>query len=100
MNSLLDTDAHSEQPEVKGYGDVPPPATPSLRASADVRPVSPAPDRRTEPAIETKLPPPQQSLNLRRSSVDVRSVSPVPDRKGDLTADVQVFLVTLSVFCK
>uniref|UniRef100_A0A3B3Y9J8 BAR/IMD domain containing adaptor protein 2 like 2a n=1 Tax=Poecilia mexicana TaxID=48701 RepID=A0A3B3Y9J8_9TELE len=84
MNNLLDTDAHTEQPEVKGYGDIPPPATPSRRASVDIRPVSPAPDRRTEPAMETKPPPPppQQSLNLRRSSVDVRSVSPVPDIKG------------------
>uniref|UniRef100_A0A087XIR6 BAR/IMD domain containing adaptor protein 2 like 2b n=1 Tax=Poecilia formosa TaxID=48698 RepID=A0A087XIR6_POEFO len=92
MNNLLDTDAHTEQQEVKGYGDIPPPATPSRRASVDVRPVSPAPDRRTEPAMETKPPPPppQQSLNLRRSSVDVRSVSPVPDIKGDVAADVQL----------
>ncbi|XP_014873355.1 BAR/IMD domain-containing adapter protein 2-like 2 isoform X2 [Poecilia latipinna] len=91
MNNLLDTDAHTEQQEVKGYGDIPPPATPSRRASVDVRPVSPAPDRRTEPAMETKPPPPppQQSLNLRRSSVDVRSVSPIPDIKGDVAADVQ-----------
>ncbi|XP_012704953.2 brain-specific angiogenesis inhibitor 1-associated protein 2-like protein 2 isoform X1 [Fundulus heteroclitus] len=89
MNNLLDNDTYPEQLEAKGYGDIPPPATPNRRASVDFRPVSPAPDRRTEPATETKPPPPLPSQNLRRGSADLRPISPLPDRKVDLAADVR-----------
>uniref|UniRef100_A0A3Q2FJD9 BAR/IMD domain containing adaptor protein 2 like 2b n=1 Tax=Cyprinodon variegatus TaxID=28743 RepID=A0A3Q2FJD9_CYPVA len=78
MNNLLDT----EQSEGKGYGDVPPPATPNRRASVDFRPVSPVPDRRTEPSIETKPLPLPSNQNLRRGSADLQPASPLTDRQG------------------
>ncbi|KAM8842592.1 BAR/IMD domain-containing adapter protein 2-like 2 [Synchiropus picturatus] len=101
MNNLLDpTDSHGEQPEGRNYGDIPPPATPDRRASADFRPISPLPEKRAELSVETKTiqtksysevapppppppPPPPTSLNLRRASVDTRAVSPFSDRKSE-----------------
>ncbi|XP_015238743.1 PREDICTED: brain-specific angiogenesis inhibitor 1-associated protein 2-like protein 2 isoform X1 [Cyprinodon variegatus] len=85
MNNLLDT----EQSEGKGYGDVPPPATPNRRASVDFRPVSPVPDRRTEPSIETKPLPLPSNQNLRRGSADLQPASPLTDRQGDIASDAQ-----------
>ncbi|XP_076585178.1 BAR/IMD domain-containing adapter protein 2-like 2 [Chaetodon auriga] len=102
MNNLRDpTDTHTDQSESKGYGDVPPPATPNRRASVDFRTISPLPERKLEPAVETKSynehppppppppPPPAPSQNLRRGSVDFRPISPLPDRKGESASDVQ-----------
>lgn len=106
MNNLLDpTDSYIDQSESKSYGDVPPPATPNRRASVDIRPISPLPEKKLEPAMETKSsqtksynehppppppPPPPPSQNLRRSSADFRPVSPLPDRKGESASDAQV----------
>ncbi|KAM7394626.1 hypothetical protein PAMP_021414 [Pampus punctatissimus] len=107
MNNLLDpTDTYNDQSESKSYGDVPPPATPNRRASVDVRLISPLPEKKAEPAVETKPsqtksysevapppppppPPPLPTQNLRRGSVDFRPISPLPDRKGESASDVQ-----------
>ncbi|XP_044195023.1 brain-specific angiogenesis inhibitor 1-associated protein 2-like protein 2 [Thunnus albacares] len=106
MNNLLDpTDTYSDQSETKSYGDDPPLAMPNRRASVDVRSISPLPEKKAEPGIETKpsqtksyneVPPPPPpppplppSQNLRRGSVDFRPISPLPDRKGETGSDVQ-----------
>ncbi|XP_051240492.1 LOW QUALITY PROTEIN: brain-specific angiogenesis inhibitor 1-associated protein 2-like protein 2 [Dicentrarchus labrax] len=107
MNNLLDpTDTYTDQSESKNYGDVPPPATPNRRASVDFRPISPLPEKKLEPSVETKPgqtktyneqpppplpppPPPPPNQNLRRGSADFRSISPLPDRKGESASDVQ-----------
>lgn len=96
MNNLLDP--------IEDYG-IQPAATPTRRASVDIGPISPLPEKKLQPAIETKHgqtksyaehtpapppPPPPSSLNIRRDSVDLRPVSPLPDRKGDTVSDVQV----------
>lgn len=108
MNNLLDpTDTYTDQSENKSYGDVPPPATPNRRASVDFRPVSPLPEKKLEPVVESKPgqtksyndhlpppppppPPPPSNQNLRRGSVDFRPISPLPERKGESASDVQV----------
>ncbi|XP_029353245.1 BAR/IMD domain-containing adapter protein 2-like 2 [Echeneis naucrates] len=108
MNNLLDpTDTHTDQLESKNYGDIPPPATPDRRASLDIRPISPHPEKKAEALAEIKLsqtktynehppPPPPPPLppsagqNLRRGSEDFRSISPLPDKKGESASDVQV----------
>ncbi|XP_077425990.1 BAR/IMD domain-containing adapter protein 2-like 2 isoform X2 [Vanacampus margaritifer] len=101
MNNLLDPgDTQNDQSESRSYGDVPPPATPNRRASVDLRPVSPLPEKKAEQVVETKpvqtktvseAPPPPPpppplptSLNLQRGSVDVdlRPVSPAPDAQA------------------
>ncbi|XP_030285596.1 BAR/IMD domain-containing adapter protein 2-like 2 [Sparus aurata] len=107
MNNLLDpTDTYTDQSENKSYGDVPPPATPNRRASVDFRPVSPLPEKKLEPVVESKPgqtksynehlpppppppPPPPSNQNLRRGSVDFRPISPLPERKGESASDVQ-----------
>lgn len=93
MNNLLDP--------VENYV-IQPAATPSRRASVDIGPISPLPEKKLQPAPETKHgqtkihtaapppPPPPSSLNIRRGSMDLRPVSPLPDRKGDTVSDVQV----------
>ncbi|XP_024914317.1 BAR/IMD domain-containing adapter protein 2-like 2 isoform X2 [Cynoglossus semilaevis] len=110
-NNLLDpTDAYSEQTENRTYGDATPSATSNRRASVDVRPSSPAPEKRSDPASELKPsqtksynehpppPPPPPPLpssstfpsqSVRRGSVDFRPVSPHPDKKSELGSDVQ-----------
>ncbi|XP_040925662.1 brain-specific angiogenesis inhibitor 1-associated protein 2-like protein 2 isoform X2 [Betta splendens] len=56
MNNLLDpTDTYTDQSESKSYGDVPPPATPNRRASVECHPISPLPEKKLEPDVETKL---------------------------------------------
>lgn len=96
MNNLLDP--------IENYG-IQPAATPTRRASVDIGPISPLPEKKLQPAKETKHgqtksyaehtpapppPPPPSSLNIRRGSMDLRPVSPLPDRKGDTVSDVQV----------
>ncbi|KAM6940273.1 BAR/IMD domain-containing adapter protein 2-like 2 [Xenentodon cancila] len=94
MNNLMDSETHNKQSEGQSYGDIPPPATPNRRASVDVRLISPAPEKKAEPAMETKPPPPPPppplpSQNLRRGSAEFRPISPISDRKSDSAADVQ-----------
>lgn len=118
-NNLLDpTDAYSEQTENRTYGDATPSATSNRRASVDVRPSSPAPEKRSDPASELKPsqtksynehpppPPPPPPLpssstfpsqSVRRGSVDFRPVSPHPDKKSELGSDVQVWSRSSSV---
>ncbi|XP_030637372.1 BAR/IMD domain-containing adapter protein 2-like 2 [Chanos chanos] len=93
MNNLLEPTASTGQSEKqadgKSYNEVPPHATPHRRASADFRPISPLPDRKTESTYESKtnqksyneIPPP--TTPLRRGSADLRPVSPLPDRRAD-----------------
>ncbi|XP_017262982.1 brain-specific angiogenesis inhibitor 1-associated protein 2-like protein 2 isoform X2 [Kryptolebias marmoratus] len=91
MNNLQDN--YGEQSEGKSPGVIPPPVTPNRRASVDVRLISAVPEKKAEPAVETKsappAPPPSQSLNPRRGSADFRPISPNPDRKRDGPSDVQ-----------
>ncbi|XP_074486949.1 BAR/IMD domain-containing adapter protein 2-like 2 [Sebastes fasciatus] len=108
MNNLLDpTDTYTDQSEGKSFGDVPPPATPDRRASVDVRPISPLPEKKLESGSETKPgqtksyndqpppppPPPPPPLplsqSLRRGSADYRPISPLPDRRAESASDVQ-----------
>lgn len=111
MNNLLDpTDTtmnQSEKVESKSYGDVPPPATPTRRASVDFRPISPLPER-VEPTLETKAnivhsynelpppppppPPPLPNQALRRGSTDFRPISPLPEGR-ESTSDSKVLWV-------
>nr|XP_043884348.1 brain-specific angiogenesis inhibitor 1-associated protein 2-like protein 2 [Solea senegalensis] len=99
MNNLLDP---TEQTESKSYGDVPPPATPTRRASVDLRSVSPLPEKKTESATELKPsltksysehqpppPPPPPPSSLRRGSVDFQTMSLLPDRKSESASDFQ-----------
>lgn len=104
MNNLLDpTDTYTDQSESKSFGDVPPPATPNRRASVDCRAISPLPEKKLEPDVETKKnynehppppppppPPPSQSQSLRRGSADFQPISLLPDRKDKSASDVQV----------
>uniref|UniRef100_A0A8B9JE98 BAR/IMD domain containing adaptor protein 2 like 2b n=1 Tax=Astyanax mexicanus TaxID=7994 RepID=A0A8B9JE98_ASTMX len=65
-------------------------------ASADLRPISPAPDRKTEASYETKatqktyseIPPPAPPI--RRASGDFRPVSPLIDRRAESHFDSKV----------
>lgn len=94
MNNLVDsTETPTEQSESRSHGDVPPPATPHRRASADFRPISPIPERKAEqtrsysdhpPPPPPPPPPPQQSL--RRGSMDFRPISPLPESAADIQA--------------
>ncbi|XP_077461252.1 BAR/IMD domain-containing adapter protein 2-like 2 [Stigmatopora argus] len=74
-----------DQSESGNYSDVAPPATPNRRASADLRPISPVPEKKAEP-VQTKtlteVPPPPKSLNLQPGNVDTRPLSPVPDAQS------------------
>lgn len=108
MNNLLDpTDTYNDPSESKSYGDVPPPATPDRRASVDVRPISPLPEKKAESAMEMKPsqtkscsevppppppppPPPLLSQTLRRGSADCHRISSLPERKSESGPDAQV----------
>ncbi|XP_013890040.1 brain-specific angiogenesis inhibitor 1-associated protein 2-like protein 2 [Austrofundulus limnaeus] len=91
MNNLQHTDTYAKQSEGKSYGDIPPPVTPTRRASVDVRLISSVPAKMAEPETISAPPPPpsSQSLNPRRGSADFRSTSLHPDRKSDGPSDVQ-----------
>lgn len=109
MSNLLDpSDAidQLEKVESKSYGDIPPPVTPNRRASiqVDVHPISPLPEKRAEPIVDTKTsqtksyneplpPPPPPPQSLRRASVDVRPISPLPDRRAESASDGKVLWV-------
>uniref|UniRef100_A0A3Q3JY65 BAR/IMD domain containing adaptor protein 2 like 2a n=1 Tax=Monopterus albus TaxID=43700 RepID=A0A3Q3JY65_MONAL len=98
VNSLLEpADTYTDQSKSKSYGDAPPPATSSRRASVEVRPISPLPEKKLEPDVQTKPgqmkscsehpppPPPPSSQNLRRGSLDFRPISPLPGNKREGT---------------
>ncbi|KAG9261153.1 brain-specific angiogenesis inhibitor 1-associated protein 2-like protein 2 [Astyanax mexicanus] len=96
MNNLLEPTSQSESVDVKSTSEIPLPAPPIRRASADLRPISPAPDRKTEASYETKatqktyseIPPPAPPI--RRASGDFRPVSPLIDRRAESHFDSKV----------
>ncbi|XP_072527509.1 BAR/IMD domain-containing adapter protein 2-like 2 isoform X2 [Salminus brasiliensis] len=89
MNNLLEPTSQSEFVDMKSASEIPPPAPPIRRASADLRPISPLPDRKPESTYETKtsqksyneIPPPAPPI--RRASGDFRPVSPLLDRRAE-----------------
>nr|XP_029512140.1 brain-specific angiogenesis inhibitor 1-associated protein 2-like protein 2 [Oncorhynchus nerka] len=101
MNNLLDPSDTSMGQSEKAYGDVAPPTTPTRRASVDLRPISPLPERRAEPEIVTRTnslkgynelppppppppPPPHPTTMLRRGSADFRPIQPTfPERTSE-----------------
>ncbi|XP_029283369.1 BAR/IMD domain-containing adapter protein 2-like 2 [Cottoperca gobio] len=90
MNNLLDpTDTYTDQSESNSFGDVPPPATPNRRASADFRSSSPLPEKKLESALEAKPPPLPPPPSLRRGSADLR-MSSLAERTEDSSSEVQV----------
>nr|XP_046192028.1 brain-specific angiogenesis inhibitor 1-associated protein 2-like protein 2 isoform X2 [Oncorhynchus gorbuscha] len=101
MNNLLDPSDTSMGQSEKAYGDVAPPTTPTRRASVDLRPISPLPERRAEPEIVMRTnslkgynelppppppppPPPHPTTMLRRGSADFRPIQPTfPERTAE-----------------
>ncbi|KAI4874242.1 hypothetical protein NFI96_027647, partial [Prochilodus magdalenae] len=89
MNNLLEPNSQSESTDIKNNAELPAPAPPIRRASADLRPISPIPDRKVEGTYETKtnqksyseIPPPAPPI--RRASADFRPVSPLLDRRAE-----------------
>ncbi|NP_001074273.1 BAR/IMD domain-containing adapter protein 2-like 2 [Danio rerio] len=88
MNNLLEPTSQSES-DTQTYSEVSSPVVSMRRASADVRSVSPLPEKKTESNNELKsgqkvfheIPAP--ATQLRRGSADVRSISPLPDRRAE-----------------
>ncbi|XP_026091907.1 brain-specific angiogenesis inhibitor 1-associated protein 2-like protein 2 [Carassius auratus] len=89
MNNLLEPTNQSEYSDTQGYSDIPSPVVPMRRASADLRPVSPLPEKKAESNNEVKTS--QKTYNeiplpaapLRRGSADIRPISPLPDRRAE-----------------
>ncbi|XP_061685211.1 brain-specific angiogenesis inhibitor 1-associated protein 2-like protein 2 isoform X2 [Syngnathoides biaculeatus] len=96
VNNLLDPgETQNQQSENKSYGNVPPPATPNRRASAEFRPISPLPEKKADHVMEMKPiqtktlpevppppPPPQKSLNPLQGFVALQPASPTPDAQA------------------
>ncbi|XP_043079135.1 brain-specific angiogenesis inhibitor 1-associated protein 2-like protein 2 isoform X2 [Puntigrus tetrazona] len=89
MNNLLEPISQSEYSDTQGYSEIPSPVVSMRRASADLRPISPLPEKKAEPSNEIKtsqktyheIPPP--AAPLRRGSADFRPISPLPDRRAE-----------------
>ncbi|XP_066509127.1 BAR/IMD domain-containing adapter protein 2-like 2 [Hoplias malabaricus] len=89
MNNLLEPKGHEVSMDIKSSHEIPLPAPPIRRASADLHPISPLPDRKVESSYEAKtikksyseIPPPAPSI--RRASSDFRPVSPLVDRRAE-----------------
>ncbi|XP_062846036.1 brain-specific angiogenesis inhibitor 1-associated protein 2-like protein 2 [Trichomycterus rosablanca] len=88
-NNLLELTGPSESVNPRNYTELPPPTHPLSRSPADLRPVSPLIERKTDSGYETKtsfksygeIPPSAQPL--RRSSGDFQPSSPLPDRRAE-----------------
>ncbi|TRY96986.1 hypothetical protein DNTS_001426 [Danionella cerebrum] len=95
MNNLMEPTSQSES-EIQSHIDVPSPVVTMRRASADIRPISPLPEKKEESNIEVKtnqkqfheLPAP--TVPLRRGSADIRPVSPLPDRRAESHFEIKV----------
>ncbi|KAL1251084.1 hypothetical protein QQF64_018880, partial [Cirrhinus molitorella] len=89
MNNLLEPTSQSEYSDTQGYSEIPSPVVHMRRASADLRLVSPLPEKKVESNNEVKtsqktyheIPPP--AAPLRRGSADIRPISPLPDRRAE-----------------
>ncbi|XP_061078967.1 brain-specific angiogenesis inhibitor 1-associated protein 2-like protein 2 [Conger conger] len=75
----------------RGYSEIPPPAPASRRGSADLRPITPTPERRTESSSNGKVANVQYGYNetppARRASTDFRPITPTPERRTESSAD-------------
>lgn len=89
MNNLLEPTSQSEYSDTQSYSDIPSPVVSMRRASVDLRPNSPLPEKKAESNNEVKtsqktyheIPPP--AVPLRRGSADIRTISPLPDRRAE-----------------
>ncbi|KAL0159791.1 hypothetical protein M9458_043516, partial [Cirrhinus mrigala] len=89
MNNLLEPTSQSEYSDTQGYTEIPSTVVHMRRASADLRPISPLPEKKVESNNEVKasqkiyheIPPP--AAPLRRGSADIRPISPLPDRRAE-----------------
>ncbi|XP_051549873.1 brain-specific angiogenesis inhibitor 1-associated protein 2-like protein 2 [Myxocyprinus asiaticus] len=96
MNNLLEPTSQSESSDTLSYNHITSSTIPVRRASADLRPVSPLPDKKAESSNENKtnqktyneIPPPDAPL--RRGSADIRPISPLPDRRAESHFDSKV----------
>uniref|UniRef100_A0A8C2AJ63 BAR/IMD domain containing adaptor protein 2 like 2b n=1 Tax=Cyprinus carpio TaxID=7962 RepID=A0A8C2AJ63_CYPCA len=85
MNNLLEPTSQSEYSETQGYSEILSPVLSMRRASADLRPISPLPEKNNEVKTSQKtyheiLPP---AAPLRRGSADIRPISPLPARRAE-----------------
>ncbi|XP_035261398.1 brain-specific angiogenesis inhibitor 1-associated protein 2-like protein 2 [Anguilla anguilla] len=94
----------------RGYGEIPPPAPPSRRGSADLRPVTPTPERRTDSSSNGKVASVHYGFKTsltdqldrkdqseskayneippsRRGSADLRPVTPTLERRMEPSSD-------------
>ncbi|XP_051979486.1 brain-specific angiogenesis inhibitor 1-associated protein 2-like protein 2 [Xyrauchen texanus] len=89
MNNLLEPTSQSESSDTLIYNHITSSTIPIRRASADLRPVSPLPDKKVESSNDSmtnqktynEIPPPEAPL--RRGSADIRPISPLPDRRAE-----------------